>query len=268
MKSRMSVTFSSMAVLLAFLLIPVSVTGQSEEELHQAYLNAVEDAKTAEASEISDTLTAIVEENDTLVWKGEPENKQVLMVTWTSWTGYDAMVGKTIKMDKFLHINAKTAMGIYETSRDIWVTAVPELQNFCTLHRLARQDLVLRLEQLLGLPPHNGKTRFVEFWVDPDDLFRPSPDPEISDRQAELEFPETVSEEYIQWFNELKSNSYGEDGYPWTRLGYTYDWGNPNSEVGLSEFVIREGAVVDVHSATITDEYCIWDTPVMDWSVY
>ena len=27
--------------------------------------------------------------------------------------------------------------------------------------------------------------------------------------------------------------------YPWTRLGYTYDWGNPRNLVGLSEFVLR-----------------------------
>jgi hypothetical protein len=27
--------------------------------------------------------------------------------------------------------------------------------------------------------------------------------------------------------------------YPWTSLGYTYDWGNPFTHVGLSEFVVN-----------------------------
>lgn len=30
-----------------------------------------------------------------------------------------------------------------------------------------------------------------------------------------------------------------DGGWPWTQLGYTYDWGNPKNHVGLSEFVIR-----------------------------
>ena len=28
-------------------------------------------------------------------------------------------------------------------------------------------------------------------------------------------------------------------GFPWTRLGYTYDWGKPDNHVGLSEFILR-----------------------------
>lgn len=43
--------------------------------------------------------------------------------------------------------------------------------------------------------------------------------------------------------------------YPWTRLGYTYDWGNAKSRVGLSEFVIRKGARLTVHSVSTTEGY-------------
>jgi len=87
--------------------------------------------------------------------------------------------------------------------------------------------------------------------VDPQDLFRPSPDPEITDREAESGFPHstlfvTVSEDYVRWFTDLTAASYGDNGYPWTRLGYTYDWGNPKSEAGLSEFVIRPGATIEI----------------------
>ncbi len=31
------------------------------------------------------------------------------------------------------------------------------------------------------------------------------------------------------------SSSYNENGFPWTRLGYTYDWGRVDSEVTLGQ---------------------------------
>lgn len=212
-------------------------------DLQQAYLNAVKDAAIAEMGEISKNLTPVVEANSTLVWKGEPGSKQVLVLTWTSWDGYDNQVGQSIV-----------------TTRETWVTAAPELKNFCATYSAAQPDMTLRLEQLLGLPPANGKTRFVEMWVAPQDLFRPSPDPEVTDQEAGLNFPQSkflsLSEEYMTWFNNLSSQSYGENGYPWTRLGYTYDWGNPSSEVGLSEFVINTGASIEIAGVTNTEAYC------------
>lgn len=212
------------------------------------YNNAVLDAETAETGEISKDLVAVVEGNDDLIWGEDDSAGKVLVVTWTSWDGYDEMIGEEMTL-----------------SREIWVTVVPELKEFSSVHFRRKADFendqyVLRLEQLLGLPPDNGKTKFVEIWVDPGDLFRPSPDPEITDHEAELDFCRsakfiTVSEEYVLWFNNLKAQSYGGNGYPWTRLGYTYDWGNPESEIGLSEFVISEGAVVIIHSVTPNLEY-------------
>lgn len=215
----------------------------SPEALQQAYLQAVQDAATVEPQEISKNLIPIVETNTDLVWEGQPGSRRVLVLTWTSWNGYDDKMGQSIV-----------------TTRETWVTAAPGLKNFCTHYAADSAKLTLRLEQLLGLPPNNGKTKFVEMWVTPQDLFRPAPDPEISDQEAGLTFPQskflTVSEAYVSWFNDLSSQSYGENGYPWTRLGYTYDWGNPNSEVGLSEFVINTGATIEIEGVTNTQEYC------------
>ena len=59
----------------------------------------------------------------------------------------------------------------------------------------------LRLQQLIGLPPQKGYTHFSLLWVDPDDLFRPSPDNEIDDTTVGLSFPENAAEEYQNWFN-------------------------------------------------------------------
>jgi len=206
------------------------------------YRDAVKDAETAEPDEISTDLIAIVPYNEDIVWS--EDGSRVMVVTWTSWDGYDSLVGNSTVLQ-----------------REVWVTVAPELQNFCTSCCQDNEALILRLEQLQGLPPDNGKTRVVEMWASPDDLFRPSADPEITDHEAGLDFPIpsdyiTVNQSHIDWFNSLRNESYGEDGYPWTRLGYTYDWGNPQSEVGLSEFVVRQGATVEIKSVSTTAEYC------------
>ena len=224
----------------------------TDEQLQQAYQAALVDAETAEPDEISTHLTAITPYNEHLIWEGTAGTSRVLMLTWTSWTGYDSLVGKSIRVDDL--------MKSVDTSRDTWVTAAPELHEFCQNQDLDSAGMTLRVEQLMGLPPHNGKTRFVAFWVNPEDLFRPSPDPEITDHEAELDFPVssrfvTVSAEHVDWFNSLEETSYGTDGYPWTRLGYTYDWGKPFCKVGLSEFVIRSGATVDVQSVALNDDF-------------
>lgn len=248
-----SVIFISLGLVLALTLgCPLTGPFVTDEQLEQTYQTAIKDAEVAEPDEISTPLTAITPYNDGLIWEGTAGMSRVLMVTWTSWTGYDSLVGKSIRVDDL----AKSV----ETSRDTWVTASPELQEFCTKQNLDSANMTLRVEQRMGVPPHNGKTRFVAFWVNPEDLFRPSPDPEITDHEAELDFPVssrfiTVSAEHADWFNALKETSYGTDGYPWTRLGYTYDWGNPFSKVGVSEFVIRNGATVDVQSVTLNDTF-------------
>ena len=32
----------------------------------------------------------------------------------------------------------------------------------------------------------------------------------------------------------------------WTQLGYTYDWGNPYNEIGVSEFVVKPGTTIRI----------------------
>lgn len=201
------------------------------------YAEAVADAAVVEAGEVHDGLVAIRDDNAELYRDGMG---RVRMVTWTSWDGYDAMVG-----------------GEIDLAVEVWTTVAPQLQEFCQAEGLAGEALTLRLEQLLGLPPNDGKDRLVELWVPPEGMFRPSPDPEIDDAVASLEFPAGVAEDHRTWIEDLRAASYGEDGYPWTQLGYTYDWSpDAASEVGLSEFVVRAGTTVYVGAVTPTDEYC------------
>ncbi|MBU1612431.1 MAG: hypothetical protein KKC99_11370 [Proteobacteria bacterium] len=215
-------------------------TAQAGTDTAALYRAAIEDAKIAEPDEIVTSLTAINSYNPDLIW----EDDRVLMTVWTDWDGYDNKQGQAMTL-----------------TRPVWVTAAQELRLFCLDYGLKGEELSLRLRQLLGLKPDAPYDRMTELWVKPDDMFRPSPDPEISDREAQLDFPGprryiNISATHRRWFERLKDSSYGEDGYPWTRLGYTYDWGNTKSEVGLSEFVIRKGAQVIIRSTWTTDEYC------------
>jgi hypothetical protein len=226
--------------LIFFVLLLLSISGcTNDAELKVAYLDAVDDARVAEPDEICRNLEAIVYYNPDLIWEGKPGESRVLLVTWTKkWDGY--VEGASINLAK-----------------EIWGVIPEELLDFYKKNRsLSDDDLVLRLKQLYGIPPDDVKDYFVEIWVDPDDLFRPSPDPEVTDCEAELDFRKSVDTQHRDWFNNKKITSYdGEKPYPWTRLGYTYDWGNQESEIGLSEFIIRIDSSVKIESVTDTLEY-------------
>src|SRR5262249_20080204 len=139
---------------------------------------AVKDAEVAEPGEISRNLIAITEWEPQLIWKTEAGQKRVLMVTWTSYNGYNDKVGQAVTLDP---------------TRVVWVTTAPEVRSFYHTYTQNNPsaDVNLRLRQLLGLPPNDQKTTFVEFWVAPQDMFRPTPDPEITDHEAELDFRHT-----------------------------------------------------------------------------
>jgi hypothetical protein len=245
MKNRFARLKSLTLLFLLSQLFAACATEQSmvdQNALKQQYRAAVADAAVAELSEISRNLVAILPSNERLVWKNRNDslNTRVLVVTWTNYNGYDGKIDQPVMV-----------------SREIWVTTVPEVKNFCKQQKVQG---ALRLEQLLGLPPNNGKTKFVEMWVKPSDLYRPSADPEITDSEAETGFHTTnayikVTDEFKKWYNDLKAQSYGDNGYPWTRLGYTYDWGKEKNHIGMSEFVILPGATVEINSISTTEEY-------------
>jgi len=206
------------------------------------FADAVKDAAEAFPFEVSTGLVPILPTTPKLVWSDQAQKKRVLMVTWTSYKGYDEQAGKSVPL-----------------GRETWVTPAPFVAEICKGKGGDAAALSLRLEQLLGLPANSGKDRFVELWTEPKDLFRPCPDPEITDRECETDFPQpsslvTVSPAHVKWFEDLKAKSYGENGYPWTRLGYTYDWAGP--KVGVSELVIKKGAEVTVQRVTSTVDYC------------
>ncbi|MDR3676711.1 MAG: hypothetical protein P4N24_14560 [Acidobacteriota bacterium] len=192
-----------------------------------------------------------------------------------------------------LYKNAPTAF------KETWVTVVPHLKDFCRdyvrSHGSDRGQLTLRLEQRLGLPPGSNNIWFVELAVpDPSDaskFFRPcgdpSPDtdtcqraslPKQADVYKDLNAVNNTDKNHqpmdpsgkkkmgIQrwyWFLNKYYTSFATDSpYPWTSLGYTFDWApqEDGSEEfvrwGESEFVIAPGTPIQFVSATDTVAYC------------
>ncbi|MBU7584805.1 MAG: hypothetical protein KAF91_18160 [Nostoc sp. TH1S01] len=161
-------------------------------------------------------------------------------------------------------------IGTKEISRQTWLTAFPQMQEFCQnckgtgINLPGNVMLALRLQQYLGLVlnKYANKTHFVEMWVKAEDLSRPCIDPEINDSTCKV-LPVPVPESN-SILHKIYKNSYEnqeKEYYPWTGLGYTYDWGNPQKpHVGASEFLINgtqeKPITVEVVAVKETLEYC------------
>jgi len=228
------------------------------ENLGKEYCDAVRGAAVAENDEISPYLTAITSDGaDSQI------GDSIVKLGWNGKQGESLLL--TLAFTTFVHpgkpLGYKSGEAVLLT-QPAWVTIVPELLDFCQQHDPIKTDLRTRLHQLLGLPPGGGLRSLVEIWVNPEDLFRPSIDPEISDHEAEILLPQSsrflaIDPAHIAWFNDWFEENYANDPpFPWTRLGYTYDWGNPVSPIGLSEFVIKKGATIGIGRILTPDVYC------------
>jgi len=220
-----------------------TVENQISKSLKEMYQDAIKDAMVADSSEIVTTLTRITNENSTLIWKDS--NKEYLLVATFTRFPSSYPIGDTITT----------------WWDNTWVTVVPELKEKINYENVSSENLLLRTEQLLGLPNNSGNYLIVEIWVKPMDLIRPAYETDISSNSSGLFFPDSISQDYINWFNGNIVYSYfpgkNKNGYPWTRLGYTYDWGNKASEVGLSEYLIKKNSQVIVHNAKNYDLYIL-----------
>ena len=107
-------------------------------------------------------------------------------------------------------------------------------------------DWQTRTKELLGLRPDNESDYFTAMWAKPEDVFRPAYVSDIGTIEMTDAFSDEVDEDYKEWFDSNIISSYFDGKYPWTRLGYTYDWADNGSEYGLSEFIIKKDSDVKV----------------------
>lgn len=212
------------------------------------YTKALNEAAQPSPAKISNQLTKITADAPNLQWKTINGERYVLVSSWKADTKY-------YKND--------AQSGFYNTGKyPIWVTVAPDLQRWLAANKTNNPEK--RLRQLLGLPPNAEKKYFVEFWVRPQDLIRPCIDAEVTDSACDLYLknPADANAENLLWLLEQVHQSFADsvlyNRYPFTQLGYTYDWNPRNkSHVGLSEFVIGKNKNIVVGDVFTTAEYLV-----------
>jgi hypothetical protein len=210
---------------------------QAEQDLNE-YINALKDAAIPKPNETLENLSPILEvKPDPSNWEGE--------------------IGKGLRK-----VATFTQGAVYIPGSLIWVTLVPELKEFCTRYEKMGADETQtnrRITQLLGLPPTHKYSHITELWVDPQSLVRP-------DNNEAQKLVDGLLIQQRQNLNEtrdrdlLTNKSPDDDPYPWTGLGYTYDWSYPKTnlqnDAGLTEFVILDTTKIKVIATVKTKTYC------------
>ncbi|MFV3130113.1 hypothetical protein [Niveispirillum sp. KHB5.9] len=236
----------------------------------QLYAASLYEAAIPKSSTIGPGLLRIAPDNPALTWRDGPNGRQVLVASTMS----------TYSYEKYYH--GKPDGGPSGWGQ-IWVTAVPQLKEFCAAAPGDGDAKTNRVVQWLGLNPATPYAQVVELWIEPSNLVRPCPVTDINAATCTLDtadqwgppfVPGTATrptcnagdaacaeqQSYWDWFASNMRLNLKEGGAPWTRLGYTFDW-KPSKDggftrYGASEFVMKPGAKYQVHAAYTLAEYC------------
>lgn len=165
--------------------------------------------------------------------------------------------------------------------RDIWVALPDELQSACR----GADDARTRLQQVLGLPPRGGSHHLYPVAVDTRKLLRPcmSGDGPTSDMctfnlpKDPTDATEVSQEALVAAYRHLRfvagqmwgvyrtgfrdprvaEGDYPYTGYPFTGMGWSYDWGDgSSSNVGITEFVVPKGTAVTIGAPLDPAGFC------------
>ena len=209
-----------------------SEAAASGEELWAA---AMADAVFSEDSEVM-ALVCLTADDPQVIW--DEAGERVLLVTWH---GYEE----------------PCEAGEPLAHQDIWATSLGELADWYQENSSGVTDWDLRFAQLLGMPDDGSCTRFSAFWISPSEVIRPA---YVTDVTAQMEngYDQITDQTYRTWFDANIIYSYFESEYPWTRLGYTYDWSGGDSPYGLTEFLIADGSEAEIAFTYSTEEFVAW----------
>ena len=204
----------------------------SNEELWTA---AMADTVFSEDDEVME-LVSLTKTDPQVIWNESGE--RVLMVTWHDY-GEPCSPGDPIP------------------HQDIWATSLGEMKDWYQENNSGVTDWNLRFAQLLGMPNDGSCTRFTAFWIEPSEIIRPA---YVTDVTAQMEngYDQITDPVYQNWFDGNIIYSYFESEYPWTRLGYTYDWSGGDSEYGLTEFLIADGDKAEIAFTYSTEDFVTW----------
>ncbi|MCM1055323.1 MAG: hypothetical protein NC394_07360 [Bacteroides sp.] len=205
---------------------------KTEITAEELYEKAVRDAAFADEDEIL-PLVSLNESDEMTTW----HDGRVLLLTWHNYP------------DSYPEGENVTIMW-----GPVWTFTDKEIASYGDELSKA-DDPEMRLKQLIAFAPDSEHSTVTGFWVSPENVKRPAfqNDPTVGNMTNA--FVENADEEFKAWFDDniLWSYYYGE--FPWTRLGYTYDWANNGTEYGLTEFIVESGAEVTVEFTETTSEF-------------
>lgn len=217
----------------------LSLFGCAAKTTEKLYLSAVEDAKRAEENEILPLVT-LTPDSDMVTWNDD--GTKVLLLSWHKYP------------DSYIAGGSFTC-----TYGEIWTFTDKEILSWYDENSEGITDWELRLEQLIGLPAGAEYTHVSAFWVDLDEVIRPAYQTDVTKQMISDLLDGSSLGEYKEWFDGNAEYSYSDETpYPWTRLGYTYDWADNGREYGLSEFLILADSVIEVEWTKTTDEFVDW----------
>lgn len=230
-KQVIAASLLALAITCAALLTPASGNTPGE-----AYNDAIVDAMSADADEIRPLVT-VTSDCDMITW--DESGERALMLSWHS-EPEAFPAGETVTADRY----------------DIWAFTDREIIAWYGENAADVIDWTLRLEQLLGLPEGCGYTHVSAFWCEPNDLIRPAYVTDVTKQLTPEALDGSYLGEWAEWFDANALFSYFDSAYPWTRLGYTYDWSG--AEYGLTEFLVPMGGELQVEWTLTTDEFIGW----------
>lgn len=217
----------------------LSFSGCEEKTAEKLYATSVEDARQAEESEILPLVT-LTPDSNMVTWNDD--GTKVLLLSWHE------------SPDRYIVGKRFTC-----TYGDIWTFTDKEILSWYDENSEGVDDWELRLKQLIGLPPSTEYTHVSAFWVDIEEVIRPAYQPDVTKQMSAELLDGSELGAHKPWFDDNAEYSYAEDTpYPWTRLGYTYDWAEGSDEYGLCEFLILADSVIEVEWTKTTDEFIDW----------
>jgi len=170
-----------------------------------------------------------------------PQEKTVLMIHWT---------------------DQQFRPGRQILAKNLWVVSAKQMYNVC--RQFDAQHLPLRISQLLGMPPPNNQHWHFVFLTVADQQYhfnqlpagylRPCYSTDSIHAQYCHYGMDPQNSAYNRWLTGLEAS---DVGYPWTGLGYTFDWDPKNmTHIGISEFVIPKGVKIHIIKTETALQYC------------
>jgi hypothetical protein len=233
----------------------------------KAYRQAIKDAEQVDRDEIASDLVRLTRSDRRVQWRIIDGRRYVLMATLRRNAISDVPAGQPFVL-----------------SSSKWTVIPRQALNRCDrvdCQSMGSRKLDLTLKQLIGLPPDADYHVANTFWARPRDVFRPCRQPDVRasscPRRALGPLPvidgisvRTFLKEQAAYAWRMPrrwdpasavscASSWPEPkncyGFPWTRLGYTYNWAPKRNEIGLTEFVVAEGATVYLQKVTSQREF-------------